>query len=189
MEGLAAAGMSDLSAAYLPVFQLLPPEGGRITDLARKAGTTKQAVGYLVAHLERQGYLERELDPSDRRSALVSRTERGWTVNRISRDVVHRVQGEWAQLLGEQEMASLISALCELVARLGAEYRGSVADVDVLDPRARRSSRGGGVYRACETPSTLARGGRASVAPQSARTTNSATHQSAVVNPPASPSP
>jgi len=132
MDGLTEAGFVDLRPAYLPVFQLLGPHGSRITDMARKGGTTKQAMGYLVAYLERQGYLRRAPDPSDRRAALVIRTERGWKVNRISREIVERVQANWAGLIGEQEMAILLGHLRNLVAGLGAEYRGSVADVDVL---------------------------------------------------------
>jgi hypothetical protein len=50
----------------------------------------------------------------------------------MSRDVILRVQAEWAQLIGEQEMTVLISTLRILVARLEADYRGSVADIDVL---------------------------------------------------------
>lgn len=132
MDGLASSGFGDLSPAYLPMFQLIGPQGSRVTDIARQAGMTKQAVGYLVAYLERHGYVRREPDPSDRRANLVVRTERGWKVNQVSRDVVLRVQAEWAQLIGEQEMIVLVGALRGLVAKLGAEYRGSVADIEVL---------------------------------------------------------
>lgn len=134
-DGLAAAGFADLSPAYLPVFQVLGPEGSRISDMARKAGTTKQAMGYLVAYLERRGYVERMPDKNDRRAALVARTDRGWEVNRTSRELVEHVQSEWTQLIGEKEMIVLLRVLRQLVVGLGVEYRGSVADINVLAAR------------------------------------------------------
>ncbi len=42
------------------------------------------------------------------------------------------MQANWAGLIGEQEMTILLGHLRNLVAGLGVEYRGSVADVDVL---------------------------------------------------------
>ncbi|HEX6348635.1 MAG TPA: MarR family winged helix-turn-helix transcriptional regulator [Candidatus Dormibacteraeota bacterium] len=132
LDGLAAAGFGDLSTAYLPVFQLLGPDGGRVSDLARKAGTTKQAMSYLVAYLERRGYVERRPDPSDRRAQLVVRTARGWEVSRIAREVVLETQSEWARLLGAEAMADLLGGLRALVGRLGHEFSGSAADPAVV---------------------------------------------------------
>lgn len=145
-EGLARTGFADLSPAYLTVFQVLGPEGDRVTDLARKAGTSKQAMGYLVAYLERQGYVHREPDQQDRRAMLVVRTDRGWEVSRVARELVQQTQTEWASLIGQDEMAVLLGGLRTLVNRLGHEFIGSVADPNVLAARAmsprRRAKRG-----------------------------------------------
>lgn len=130
------AGFDDLSPAYLTVFQVLGPDGDRVSDLARKAGTTKQAMGYLVAHLEREGYVERKPDQRDRRATLVIRTDRGWEVSRVARELVQQIQSEWASLIGQDEMAVLLRGLRTLVDRLGYEFVGSVADPNVLAARA-----------------------------------------------------
>lgn len=135
-EGLARAGFADLGPAYLTVFQVLGPDGERVTDLARKAGTTKQAMGYLVVYLERQGYVQRKPDQQDRRAMLVSRTNRGWEVSRVARELVQQTQSEWASLIGQDEMAVMLSGLRTLVSRLGHEFTGSVADPNVLAARA-----------------------------------------------------
>jgi DNA-binding MarR family transcriptional regulator len=52
-------------------------EGTRITELARRAEITKQAVGQLVTDLEAVGYVERRPDPTDQRAKIVTLTERG----------------------------------------------------------------------------------------------------------------
>ena len=127
--GYAAAGLTDLRPAHAVVFRYLSPEGERVTELAAKAHTTKQAMGYLVDYLVEHGYLERLPDPTDGRAQVVRRTERGWTANRIARQVVADVQSEWAQLLGQQSFEQLLSLLTELASRLGVAYAGSVSEV------------------------------------------------------------
>jgi DNA-binding MarR family transcriptional regulator len=130
-EGFTAAGFTDLPPAHTGVLRALGPDGERVTDLARRMGTTKQATGYLVEALVRRGYLERAPDPSDGRAQIVRRTARGWAVNRTAREVVAQVQAEWTAALGAQRMALLLDALRALVESLGVDYRGSVADVSV----------------------------------------------------------
>lgn len=124
-EGLHAAGFTDIRAAHDIVFGLLKPEGERVVDLAERAQTTKQAMGYLVAYLEEHGYLERIPDPTDGRAQIVRRTERGWEVNRLARRLVEEIQQEWAQQLGEERMEQLLILLRDLVKNINVEYEGS----------------------------------------------------------------
>lgn len=127
--GFAEAGLPEIRPAHGAVFQWLPPEGARVTDLAEQIGTTKQAVGYLVDHLERHGYLERVPDPRDGRASLVRRTEKGWLVNQTARKLVEQVQADWAEGIGEDRMAELRDLLRDLVRHLGFRYspqRGGV---------------------------------------------------------------
>jgi DNA-binding MarR family transcriptional regulator len=128
-EGLLAAGFHDLRPAHTPVFQLLAPQGSRVTELAEQAGIAKQSMGYLIDYLEEHGYVERVPDPTDGRAQLVRRTGRGWEVNRMSAQLVREIQQEWTQLLGEERMEHLMSLLSELVSLLGEQYSGSVAEL------------------------------------------------------------
>jgi DNA-binding MarR family transcriptional regulator len=118
-EGYAAAGFGDVRPAHEPVFRFLAPEGNRVTDLAARAGMTKQAMGYLVDYLVQHGYLERVPDSTDRRAQVVRRTERGWEVNRTARRVVEQVQAEWARQLGEERMIQLLERLRDLFELVG----------------------------------------------------------------------
>jgi DNA-binding MarR family transcriptional regulator len=129
LEGYHAAGFTDLRAAHAHIFRLLPPDGCRVTELAERAYSSKQAAGYLVNYLEEHGYLERVPDPKDGRAQIVRRTERGWALNRTARDLVQHIQKEWAQQIGEERMAMMIESLRLLVQSLGVAYQGSIAEV------------------------------------------------------------
>jgi DNA-binding MarR family transcriptional regulator len=126
-QGYQAAGFTDIRPAHEPVFGLLSPDGERIIDLAKKARTTKQAMGYLVDYLEEHGYLERIPDPHDGRSQIVRRTEKGWQVNRLAKQLVQEIQNEWADQLGHERMEQLLVLLRDLVKIIGVDYEGSAS--------------------------------------------------------------
>ncbi|HEY7983601.1 MAG TPA: MarR family winged helix-turn-helix transcriptional regulator [Ktedonobacterales bacterium] len=156
-----AAGFTDLRPAHQPVLRHLAPEGDRVTDVAARAGTTKQAMGYLVDYLVERGYLERAPDPSDRRARIVRRTERGWAVNRTARRAVEKVQAEWASQLGAEHMAQLLDRLRELVDLVGGvDWLGTPAERETWArrtiPRQRRQSPRAGVARSASPRPDLA---------------------------------
>lgn len=129
LDGFHATGFTDIRAAHSLIFRLLPPEGCRVTELAERAYSSKQAIGYLVDYLEERGYLERAPDPTDRRAQIVRRTERGWAVNRTAWQLVKETQEVWAEQLGEHQMAALIESLRRLVEHIGVPYEGSISEV------------------------------------------------------------
>jgi DNA-binding MarR family transcriptional regulator len=129
LDGYHAAGFTDIRAVHAHIFRLLPPEGCRITELAGRAYSSKQAIGYLVEYLEEHGYVERLSDPNDGRAQIIRRTERGWEVNRTARQLVQRIQDEWAEQLGEERMRSMIESLRLLVNVLGVPYIGSISEI------------------------------------------------------------
>jgi DNA-binding MarR family transcriptional regulator len=129
LEGYHAAGFTDIRAAHAQIFRLLPPKGCRVTELAERAYSSKQAVGYLVDYLEEHGYVERVPDPNDGRAQIVRRTERGWELNRTARQLVQQVQHEWAQQIGKERMTVMIESLGLLVQVLGVRYQGSISEV------------------------------------------------------------
>lgn len=127
--GMAAAGLSEIRPAHAAIFQWLPPEGGRATEVADRIGTTKQAVGYLIDYLEQHGYLERVADPRDGRALIVRRTEKGWLVNQTARRLVEEVQADWAERLGPEKMDTLIALLRELLDAISFQYSPRVGGV------------------------------------------------------------
>src|SRR5579864_2944933 len=112
--GLAEAGFDDLRPAHTAVFQHIEAGGSRLTDLAERAQITKQSMGYLVDYLVERGYLERRPDPSDRRAALISLTDRGWEQVRAALTIIAALEEEWTSGLGAQRMEQLRELLNDL---------------------------------------------------------------------------
>ena len=110
IESLHAEGFTDFRASFHPVFQWCRPEGSRLSELADVIGVTKSAMTQLIDVLVQRGYVERVADPRDRRAVLIQRTERGWAVNRIARQVVEMVHAEWIRELGPESFAGLLAA-------------------------------------------------------------------------------
>ena len=81
---LHAAGYADITAAHQSVFENIDPDGTRLTVLADRAGITHQSMGELVRALERDGYLERRSDPSDRRARVIVLTKKGRDLVRVA---------------------------------------------------------------------------------------------------------
>lgn len=119
LAGLAAAGFGDVRPATFTVFQHMPPEGMRLTALADAALMTKQSMGYLVDDLEMLGYVERVPDPADRRAKLVRLTARGRQVDQTVREVIRRMEADWAARMGESDYQRLLQLLRTLIAIMG----------------------------------------------------------------------
>ncbi len=111
---LAERGFTDYRPTYQVVFQWCKSEGSRLTELAQRAGMTKQSMGEIIDVLEQRGYVERVPDPTDGRAVLIRRTERGWEVNRVAREVVEQLQQEWVQVVGEEQFRQLLQHLRRL---------------------------------------------------------------------------
>ena len=53
------------------------PDGIRQKDIVEKAGIGQSSVSELINKLEDDGYVERKVDPSDKRATLLFLTEKG----------------------------------------------------------------------------------------------------------------
>src|SRR5262249_5169719 len=110
-DGLREAGYRDVRAAHAQVFVAIDVEGSRLTDLAARAGMTKQAMGELVRYLEQHDYLEVEPDTRDRRAKLIRPTERGWSAHEVSIALLADADRKLADRLGDQALRDLRAQL------------------------------------------------------------------------------
>lgn len=108
------AGFDDMTIAQSRLTMGLDPEGTRISVLAERAQIAKQTATALVDKLERAGYVERVLDPSDGRARLVRMTARAQAVVPVARAEEARIEAEWEEHLGAERMAQLRDALISL---------------------------------------------------------------------------
>lgn len=70
-------GHPDLTIAYAAVLPHIDIAGSRLTEIAERAGMSKQSASELINGLERLGYLKKAEDPTDKRAQRVCFTARG----------------------------------------------------------------------------------------------------------------
>jgi DNA-binding MarR family transcriptional regulator len=118
---LAESGFEDIprdGVFALSAIGLTEVSGGQ---LGRWLGVSKQAVSQLLDTLVLRGYVERSIDPADRRRMRLTLTDRGTQVAALCRKAVERVEHRVAEIVGaayvEHTRATLL-ALIELRAQL-----------------------------------------------------------------------
>ena len=72
-----AVGYEDAKPAHNCVFGTLPLAGARSSDLAARAGMTRQSMGEVIRELVDLGIVTMTPDPHDRSAKLVTYTEAG----------------------------------------------------------------------------------------------------------------
>ena len=85
--------------------------GTRLTELARRAGVTKQAMMVVVDELEVRGFVRRTPDPDDGRAKVVRLTARGRTLGAECRRAVAAVEARTMRTLGGRRYEGLREAL------------------------------------------------------------------------------
>jgi DNA-binding MarR family transcriptional regulator len=100
LANLAARG--QVGAAHLHITRHLELEGTRLTDLARMAGMTKQAMGSLVDQCEAWGMVQRTPDAADARARRVAFTEVGLAWLSAYRAAVEQAHEEMRQAVGSE---------------------------------------------------------------------------------------
>lgn len=111
---LHARGYRDIRPAHSALFAHLDREGTRPSELARRAGMTKQSMGELVADLEAKGYVMRRDDPSDQRAKVVVLTEAGVRLDREAVRAIGAIESAYGRRLGPERLEALRAALDEL---------------------------------------------------------------------------
>ncbi len=96
-----AHGFTEVRLAHDAVFGTLPGEGARITDMAARAGITKQSMGEVVRELVELGICRMEPDPSDRRAKIVTYTDYGHRVTAGGFKHLQQMERRLARTFGE----------------------------------------------------------------------------------------
>jgi DNA-binding MarR family transcriptional regulator len=94
------AARSQVSAAHIHITRHLALEGSRLTDLAQRAGMSKQAMGDLVDQCEAWGLVVREPDPHDTRARLVRFTPTGLAWLQAFKEAVVQAEAEFRSEVG-----------------------------------------------------------------------------------------
>ena len=92
---VAAAGCDDLPRNGPYVLGGMANRGGNAGGLVRELGVSKQAASQLIDTLVLRGYLERRVDPDDRRRMEIELTDRGRAVAAVVREGVEASTPSW----------------------------------------------------------------------------------------------
>lgn len=102
---------------HIPGHSLLPfieLEGTRSTELAKRAGISKQAVAKVLKELEEAGLVTRAADQTDGRAQLVRFTEDGVSYILQIHAAIKSIEQEYEQLLGSEQLQALRNGLSRL---------------------------------------------------------------------------
>ncbi len=94
------AARDPVSAAHVHITRHLALAGDRLTDLAQRAGMTKQAMADLVDQCAAWGLVERQPDPHDARARRVCFTPTGLAWLQAFRDAVAQAEAEFRAEVG-----------------------------------------------------------------------------------------
>jgi DNA-binding MarR family transcriptional regulator len=111
------AARAQLGAAHIHITRHLPESGARLTELAQRAGMSKQAMGALVTQCEAWGMITRAGDPSDARARRVVFTATGLAWLAAYQAAVAQTEAELRAAIGN-EVATVV--LLGLEAYVGA---------------------------------------------------------------------
>jgi len=117
---LAARGFDDVRPAFSAVLRNLPVAGARVSDLAARAGMTKQSMGYLVDQMQTAGLVDVVPDLQDRRANTVRLTARGEQVVATGIELSRQFEAHLAELVGGRKIDQLRAILSEIHRKLDA---------------------------------------------------------------------
>ncbi len=106
LSNLAARG--HLTASHIHITRHLALEGSRLTELARRTGISKQAMGKLVDQCEAWGLVQRQSDPQDARARRVVFTAIGLAWLKAFEEAVAQTEVELRAAIG-LEVATVIA--------------------------------------------------------------------------------
>ena len=114
VDGVVGAGFPQ-KPAHSAVFSQIDPDGSRLTDLARRANMSPQAMGELVDELEDLGYVVRRPDPTDRRAKLIVLTKKGRACIAAGIATIDGIEQQLTERLGERGHRQLRTLLTKLL--------------------------------------------------------------------------
>ena len=117
LELMSASGHVETRIAHVNLTRNLDVDGTRLTELARRASMSKQAMGELVDQCVDLGLVDRIVDPSDGRARIVMFTPAGLVWLDAFRDAVDLAEQEMRIELGKATMDAIVRGLTVYGAR------------------------------------------------------------------------
>lgn len=112
------AGFPELKHSHNSVFGFLSSQGSHASDMAARAGVTRQSMGEIVRDLVSLGIVEMTTDPDDRRAKLVTYTRYGLKSARAGYQHIIELEKQFAEEFGDKQYEIVRDVLERLTAML-----------------------------------------------------------------------
>jgi len=113
---LSEQGWEEVRLVHINLTRALDFSGTRLTELAKRAAMTKQAMGELVDECERIELVRRIADPTDGRAKIVTFTPRGKRFMNAFRQALEAAEEEMVFQLGGARMDEIKQSLADYAA-------------------------------------------------------------------------
>lgn len=114
-EALAKIGCDDVPRNGSYVIGAIARTGAPFSRIIEALGVSKQAAGQLVDTLVLRGYLDRSVDPEDRRCMTVTLTQRGRAAARACRSAVESIDVKLAKSVDPEYIVHTRATLAALI--------------------------------------------------------------------------
>ena len=121
---------SWISRVHLALFRNLEFTGSRLTDIAARAGMTKQSMQALVDTAERLGVVARQPAPDDRRAKIVVFTPAGLRMMEQLRSGIAHAEQQFGLATGREFVSELKTRLEIYVAETGAARQARLSGAE-----------------------------------------------------------
>ncbi len=105
-------GFKDLRSSFLDVLiYICEKNGTNIKDIAKACNLKKQTMTGHVNELEKRGYIQRQVNPSDKREQHVFLTEQGQRFKLNLQESISDLEKKYIEVIGEVELDRIYGAL------------------------------------------------------------------------------
>jgi DNA-binding MarR family transcriptional regulator len=108
-------GFAGIRLVHIALIRNVDENGTRITDIARRAGMTKQATGQLVAEFVELGYIRVVNDPADGRVKIARYTAKGKRLLVAIVASIEATEDAVAAAIGTARLKGLKATLAEIL--------------------------------------------------------------------------
>ncbi len=120
IEKLRERGYADVGMAHGVLLRNMDLSGSPLSEVARRAGVSRQAVAKVAAELSRLGYVETEKSSEDARVKIVRLTNRGVVFVTDTIEIYEQIDVEICDLIGSTPFRALQKTLRKLTTKSDA---------------------------------------------------------------------
>jgi DNA-binding MarR family transcriptional regulator len=110
-----ARGFAGIRLVHIALIRNVDENGTRISEIAKRAGMTKQATGQLVAEFVALGYIRLVVDPDDGRAKIARYTAKGKRLLLAIIDSIEATEAAVASAIGNGQLTALKTTLAKLL--------------------------------------------------------------------------